>query len=156
MEQLSLWDSPGQEPLEAVPDTPERWMVYSRADLRNHDADRRAWLREWAKMHHYPRSWFMLHGQRSGYYQVGIPAGEQGWTNFLECGIYYDVYCLFVAAYTPQIPLEHYVILPIISSNCAAYPGSTLALFLASEQLNNRHVKSSFGSDSDLRSKSWQ
>jgi hypothetical protein len=51
--------------------------------------------------HGYRDFWFTLHGQYSGYYQAGVPKTEEGWTNFLEKAVQYDVYCCFVAAYAP-------------------------------------------------------
>src|SRR6266487_6367211 len=105
-------------PEEAKPDgtyrsepenTHESWTVYSRVDLHTSDAGRRAWLRAWAEMRDYPRSWFTMHGKYSGYYKTGILPGKEGWARFLEHGGYYEVYCLFVAVFTPQIPLEHYL-----------------------------------------------
>ena len=91
---------------------PATLTSYSRETLRHlgaHDQARRAWLREWARSRDYRASWFTVHGRYSGYYQTGIPAGEEGWTRFLERGGSYDVYCLFVAAFTPDIPLQCYL-----------------------------------------------
>ena len=100
MEQLSLWDQPEENPAE--------WTVYSR-DLQEHDAQRRAWLREWAQTRDWPASWFTLYGKYSGYYQSGVVPGEDGWTGFLEKAVYYDIYCMFIAAFTPGVPLETYL-----------------------------------------------
>jgi len=127
---LQLDDQSTAEPAESAP--PEREVTppaseiqndaseldpatltsYSRETLRHlgaHDQARRAWLRDWAQSRGYRASWFTVHGRYSGYYQTGIPAGEEGWTRFLERGGSYDVYCLFVAALTPDIPLQRYL-----------------------------------------------
>ncbi len=34
---------------------------------------------------------------------------EDGWAGFLEKAVQYDIYCMFVAAFTPHVPLEHYL-----------------------------------------------
>jgi len=87
-------------------------LTYNRESLRYqgpHDQARRAWLREWAQAHNWPRSWFTMHGKYSGYYKTCVLPGGEGWTGFLEKAVQYDIYCMFVAAFTPGIPLEHYL-----------------------------------------------
>jgi hypothetical protein len=50
---------------------PSEWTFYSRADLRSHDAARRAWLRAFAQGRKFPAFWFTMHGSRSSYYRPG-------------------------------------------------------------------------------------
>lgn len=90
-------------------DRPATWTRYGNQDPENHDAKRRAWLREWAQHRKYARSWFTIWSKYSGYYQASIPTGAESWARFLDDGTYYDVYCLFVNALTPSIPLSHYL-----------------------------------------------
>jgi hypothetical protein len=88
---------------------PANLTTYARDTLTSqgpHDQARRAWLRSFAQERGYKDFWFTIYGQRSGNYQAGVPAGEEGWTHFLEKAVQYDVYCCFIAAYTPG-QLEH-------------------------------------------------
>src|SRR6266567_63143 len=85
--------------------------TYSRETLcfqGPHDQARRAWLRTFAQGRGYQAFWFTLHGSRSGYYQAGVPAGEEGWTHFLERAVQFDIYCAFIAAYAPGL-LEQFL-----------------------------------------------
>lgn len=78
--------------------------IYSRESLRfkgPHDQARRAYLRDFARERGHQAFWFTIHGSRSGYYQAGVPAGEEGWTHFLEVAVQFDIYCAFIAAYAP-------------------------------------------------------
>lgn len=90
---------------------PASLASYSRETLRHlgpHDQARRAYLRTFGSGRGYQAFWFTLHGSRSGYYQAGVPAGEEGWTHFLERAVQYDIYCAFIAAYAPG-QLEHFL-----------------------------------------------
>lgn len=90
---------------------PAHLAIYSRETLRfqgPHDQARRAYLRTFGRERGYQAFWFTLHGSRSGYYQAGVPAGEEGWTHFLERAVQFDIYCAFIAAYAPG-QLEHFL-----------------------------------------------
>jgi hypothetical protein len=83
---------------------PASLTTYSRETLRfqgPHDQARRAYLRAFAQERGYQAFWFTIHGSRSGYYQAGIPAGEEGWTHFLERAMQFDIFCAFIATYAP-------------------------------------------------------
>lgn len=78
--------------------------IYSRETLRfkgPHDQARRGYLRTFARERGHQALWFTIHGSRSGYYQAGVPAGEEGWAHFLERAVQFDIYCAFIAAYAP-------------------------------------------------------
>ena len=90
---------------------PASLAIYSRETLRfqgPHDLARRDYLRTFGRERGYQAFWFTLHGSRSGYYQAGVPAGEEGWTHFLERAVQFDMYCAFIAAYAPG-QLEHFL-----------------------------------------------
>jgi hypothetical protein len=90
---------------------PAHLATYSRDSLRYlgpHDQARRAYLRTFGHVRGYQAFWFTLHGSRSGSYQAGIPAGEEGWTHFLERAVQFDIYCAFIAAYAPG-QLEYFL-----------------------------------------------
>lgn len=84
--------------------------TYSRDNLKHqgpHDQARRSWLSQWAEQRGHTAFWFMMYHKYDGYTKHGIQAG--GWTGFLERAVQYDIYCCFVAAFTPDVPLEHYL-----------------------------------------------
>jgi hypothetical protein len=88
---------------------PASLTYYSRDTLvyqGPHDQARRSWLAQWAQQRGYKNFWFIMHHKYSGYYQTGVPEGEEGWTHFLERAVQYDIYCCYIAAYAPG-QLEH-------------------------------------------------
>ena len=89
------------------PNTPESWTIFSKSD-RKHDAQRRGWLRAWGQEHDVQRGyWFTMWGRYSGYYQTQLLPGK--WAHFVEDAGSYEIYCLFVAVFTPGVPLAYYV-----------------------------------------------